>query len=116
MAGTHPPKAQSRVAGRPHPSLPRLRGRVREGAGDRTGPAMSVAMPDCRANNAGGADSETGTKTDSETDLATDPPAALPRVRVMLPLPLPEPLDYLVPDGTAFPQPGNFVRVTLGPR
>jgi primosomal protein N' (replication factor Y) len=34
----------------------------------------------------------------------------------MLPLPLPEPLDYLMPDGAACPQPGSFVRVSLGPR
>src|SRR5712692_315834 len=61
---------------------------------------MSVAMPDCPANSAG----------------KTDPPAATQPVRVMLPLPLPEPLDYLMPDGAAFPEPGSFVRVTLGPR
>ena len=34
----------------------------------------------------------------------------------MLPLPLPEPLDYLVPAGAALPEPGSFVRVTLGSR
>ncbi|HYU11991.1 MAG TPA: primosomal protein N', partial [Stellaceae bacterium] len=34
----------------------------------------------------------------------------------MLPLPLPEPLDYLAPDGATLPGPGSFVRVELGPR
>ncbi|HEV8679305.1 MAG TPA: primosomal protein N' [Stellaceae bacterium] len=61
-------------------------------------------MPDCRANSAAGA------------DRITDPPTDPRRVRVMLPLPLPEPLDYLMPDGAAAPEPGSFVRVTLGPR
>jgi primosomal protein N' (replication factor Y) len=36
------------------------------------------------------------------------------RVRVMLPLPLPEALDYLPPGGIAPPEPGSFVRVGLG--
>src|SRR5207244_713613 len=60
----------------------------------------SVAMPDCRANSAG-------------TEL---PIAPLRVVRVMLPLPLPEPLDYLLPDGAAMPEAGSFVRVSLGSR
>jgi len=34
----------------------------------------------------------------------------------MLPLPLPEPLDYLAPEGQAVPEPGSFVRVSLGSR
>ena len=38
------------------------------------------------------------------------------RLPVMLPLPLPEPLDYLMPDGAVLPEPGSFVRVELGPR
>jgi primosomal protein N' (replication factor Y) len=38
------------------------------------------------------------------------------RVRVMLPLPLPEALDYLPPGGIAPPEPGSFVRVGLGSR
>jgi primosomal protein N' (replication factor Y) len=38
------------------------------------------------------------------------------RVRVMLPLPLPEALDYLPPDGAMAPEPGRFVRVGLGSR
>ncbi|HEX3954921.1 MAG TPA: DEAD/DEAH box helicase, partial [Stellaceae bacterium] len=37
-------------------------------------------------------------------------------IRVLLPLPLPGPLDYLAPEGVAIPAPGSFVRVTLGPR
>jgi len=57
-------------------------------------------MPDCRANSAAAADRE----------LAARP------VRVMLPLPLPEPLDYLTPDGATAPEPGSFVRVSLGTR
>jgi primosomal protein N' (replication factor Y) len=38
------------------------------------------------------------------------------RVRVLLPLPLPAALDYRVPPGETTPDPGRFVRVTLGPR
>jgi primosomal protein N' (replication factor Y) len=34
----------------------------------------------------------------------------------MLPLPLPAPLDYRAPDKEAVPEPGSFVRVTLGSR
>src|SRR6266478_1387048 len=60
---------------------------------------MSVEMPDSPANSG-----ETG------RPVATRP------VRVMLPLPLREPLDYLVPDGAAIPEPGSFVRVSLGSR
>ena len=65
-------------------------------------------MPDCPANSPG--------ENDRESDRETDPAAGLPRVRVMLPLPLPEPLDYLMPEGAAVPEPGSFVRVSLGPR
>src|SRR5579864_8355108 len=61
--------------------------------------AMSVAMPDCPANSG-----------------ETDHPLAGQKVPVMLPLPLPEPLDYRVSDGAAVPEPGSFVRVTLGSR
>jgi primosomal protein N' (replication factor Y) (superfamily II helicase) len=53
-------------------------------------------MPDCPANLA-----------------RTAPPQT---VAVMLPLALPEPLDYLVPAGAAAPEPGCFVRVPLGSR
>ncbi|HVC56641.1 MAG TPA: primosomal protein N' [Stellaceae bacterium] len=49
-------------------------------------------------------------------DPVADPAAAVSAVRVMLPLPLPEPLDYLAPEGMAAPEPGRFVRVALGPR
>ena len=38
------------------------------------------------------------------------------RVRVLLPLPLPEALDYLAPEGTSPPEPGSFVQVPLGQR
>jgi primosomal protein N' (replication factor Y) len=38
------------------------------------------------------------------------------RLPVMLPLPLPEPLDYLAPEVGPLPEPGSFVRVDLGPR
>src|SRR5271166_4724670 len=42
------------------------------------------------------------------------------RVRVLLPLPLPEALDYLAPEGVPVgaspPEPGSFVRVRLGQR
>jgi primosomal protein N' (replication factor Y) len=58
--------------------------------------AASIAMPDCPANLA-----------------RTAPP---PTVAVMLPLALAEPLDYLVPEGAAAPEPGRFVRVPLGSR
>jgi primosomal protein N' (replication factor Y) len=44
------------------------------------------------------------------------PPTVRGRVRVLLPLPLPVALDYRVPAGEAAPEPGRFVRVTLGPR
>jgi primosomal protein N' (replication factor Y) len=43
-------------------------------------------------------------------------PAAAGRLRVLLPLPLPAALDYRAPDGAATPEPGRFVRVSLGPR
>jgi len=42
--------------------------------------------------------------------------AALRSVRVLLPLPLPAALDYLVPDDMALPGRGSFVRVPLGVR
>src|SRR5438874_5099449 len=43
-------------------------------------------------------------------------PEIAARVRVLLPLPLPEALDYLAPDGLTPPEPGSFVRVPLGQR
>jgi primosomal protein N' (replication factor Y) len=53
-------------------------------------------MPDCPANLA-----------------RQDAP---PTVAVMLPLALPEPLDYVVPAAADTPAPGSFVRVPLGSR
>src|SRR6516225_4520716 len=38
------------------------------------------------------------------------------RVHVLLPLPLPQALDYLVPEGASLPELGSFVRVPLGQR
>jgi primosomal protein N' (replication factor Y) len=38
------------------------------------------------------------------------------RLRVLLPLPLPAALDYRAAAGMATPEPGQFVRVALGPR
>src|SRR5215813_9124092 len=42
--------------------------------------------------------------------------SAVRHVRVLLPLPLPAALDYLVPEGMASPDLGSFVRVPLGVR
>jgi primosomal protein N' (replication factor Y) len=61
---------------------------------------MSVAVPDCPANCAG----ESG------------PADTVRRVAVLLPLPLPGTLDYLLPEGVGAPEPGSFVRVMLGSR
>ncbi len=49
---------------------------------------------------------------------APEPPIFGParRLRVLLPLPLPEALDYRVAEGAPMPMPGSFVAVTLGPR
>ena len=44
------------------------------------------------------------------------PADALPRLRVLLPLPLPAALDYRVPAEMTSPEPGSFVRVPLGGR
>src|SRR4051794_5370166 len=87
----HPntPENQSWGAGFPRP--PRAR---------HTGSQTSVAMAELPANSAG-------------VEVDRSPPT---RVRVMLPLPLPEALDYLPPDGTMPPEPGSFVRVGLGSR
>src|SRR5881275_2180266 len=43
-------------------------------------------------------------------------PEAARRVRVLLPLPLRQPLDYLVAEDMTAPPPGSFVRVGLGSR
>src|SRR5262245_13283427 len=48
--------------------------------------------------------------------LSPDGEAAERRIRVLLPLPLPEALDYLAPQGAPPPEPGAFVRVPLGRR
>src|SRR6266403_1614800 len=64
------------------------------------GSQTSVAMAELPANSAG---------VEVDRSLST-------RVRVMLPLPLPEALDYLPPDGAMPPEPGRFVRVGLGSR
>src|SRR5258705_3808271 len=87
----HPntPENQSRGAGYPRP--PRAR---------HTGSQTSVAMAELPANSAG---------VEVDRSLST-------RVRVMLPLPLPEALDYLPPDGKIPPEPGSFVTVGLGSR
>ena len=53
------------------------------------------------------------------SDTAARPgnePAADRHVRVLLPLPLPAALDYLLPEGMTPPGPGSFVRVPLGVR
>src|SRR5260370_20440637 len=100
-------RGRSTTAPLPRPGEGRRVRNARSGApGDH---AMSVAMPDCRANSS--ADS-TGME-----DSSAPPPA----VRVMLPLPLPEPLDCLLPAGAAMPEEfdklaGSFVRVSLGSR
>jgi primosomal protein N' (replication factor Y) len=57
-------------------------------------------MPDLAANSAG-------------EEIVRAHPA---RLRVMLPLPLPEALDYLPPENTIPPEPGSFVTVELGSR
>jgi primosomal protein N' (replication factor Y) len=58
-------------------------------------------MADCPANSAGPI---------APVSAVSD------RVRVLLPLPLPAALDYRVPEGQTPPEPGSFVRVSLGPR
>lgn len=47
--------------------------------------------------------------------MAEEPAAPARRVRVLLPLPFPEPYDYRVPDGMDLPD-GSYVEVPLGPR
>ena len=73
-------------------------------------------MPDCPANSPGENDRENHRENDRESAGLTGRAVAVRRVRVLLPLPLPEPLDYRLPDGAALPEPGSFARVTLGPR
>ena len=57
-------------------------------------------MPDCPANSA----------------APDDAAAPTQQVGVLLPLPLPGPLDYSPPEGAEVPEPGTLVRVTLGSR
>ncbi len=45
-----------------------------------------------------------------------DAPGAVNTLRVLLPLPLPAALNYRAINGEAPPEPGQFVRVNLGPR
>ena len=61
----------------------------------------SVAVVECAANSA----------TPGEVAVG-----AVRRIRVLLPVPLPDALDYLAADGGPVPEPGAFVRVGLGAR
>ena len=54
--------------------------------------------------------------TSSPEPVPSEGQTAGHRIRVLLPLPLPEALDYLVTGGSAPPEPGTFVRVPLGQR
>ncbi|MBR0679405.1 primosomal protein N' [Roseomonas eburnea] len=51
----------------------------------------------------------------TRSDVAATPVSPLPRLRVLLPLPLADAYDYRVPPGLAV-RPGNFVAVPLGGR
>ena len=67
-------------------------------------------MADCPANSAGPEATQAATR-------AVPPAAETARsLRVLLPLPLPGALDYLAPAAGPTPEPGCFVRVSLGPR
>ncbi len=69
-------------------------------------------MPDRHASSAAAAPD-----CDAGENVAHLPQAAaVGRVRVLLPLPLPQALDYLIPAGMAAPPPGSFLRVPLGGR
>src|SRR5204863_5691205 len=87
-----------------HPNTPENQswgaGYPRSSRARHTGSQTSVAMAELPANSAG-------------VEVDRSPPT---RVRVMLPLPLPEALDYLPPDGATPPKPGSFARVGLGSR
>jgi primosomal protein N' (replication factor Y) len=63
----------------------------------------SVAVPDGAANS----------RPAAEPDWV---PGCGERVRVLLPRPLPVPLDYRLPPGTPMPPAGSFVNVELGSR
>ena len=67
-------------------------------------------MPDDHASSTDPAAHDGAEQERRESETATH------RIRVLLPLPLPEALDYLAPQGTLPPAPGSFVRVPLGQR
>src|SRR6266481_806605 len=67
-------------------------------------------MPDDHASSTDPAAPGAAEQERRESETATH------RIRVLLPLPLPEVLDYLAPQGTLPPAPGSFVRVPLGQR
>src|SRR5260370_13479904 len=67
-------------------------------------------MPDDHASSTDPAARGAAEQERRESETATH------RIRVLLPLPLPEALDYLAPQGTSPPAPGSFVRVPLGQR
>src|SRR4030081_2471254 len=103
-AGKRAAMAGNRGEQQDHPNTPenQIRGAdpSRPSRARRTGSPTSVAMAELPANSAG---------VEVDQSLAT-------RMRVMLPLPLPEALDYLPPDGAMPPEPGRFWRVGLGSR
>jgi primosomal protein N' (replication factor Y) len=66
-------------------------------------------MPERHASSEGGSAAIAG-------EFAQTVAAAGRRVCVLLPLPLPDTLDYGAPGGEALPPPGSFVRVPLGAR
>jgi primosomal protein N' (replication factor Y) len=67
-------------------------------------------MPDDHASFPDPAAREAGEETASGSQIGGR------RLRVLLPLPLPTALDYLVPEASSTPEPGSFVRVPLGRR
>src|SRR5216684_298666 len=67
-------------------------------------------MPDDHASSTDPAAHGAAEQERRESETATH------RIRVLLPLPLPEALDYLAPQDTLPPAPGSFVRVPLGQR
>ena len=68
-------------------------------------------MPDDHASSAEPSPSNAGEHEGTERETA-----AGRRLRVLLPLPLPEALDYVALQGAQPPEPGSFVRVPLGQR
>src|SRR5712671_7005073 len=104
LAGTRAAMADNHGKHQAHPNTPENQSRgadpPRPPRARHTGSQTSVAMAELPANSA-------GVEVDRSFSM---------RVRVMLPLPLPEALDYLPPDGAMPPEPGRFVRVGLGSR